>query len=154
MKKPRAIFNFPNRKPRLPTSGGRLQQSLSVFEELRPRDYRVRAAPYARRHIPRRNSAVNLYPEGKLRFSPHFRKRRDFIERNRIKRQLRHAAAELLPLFLPDCDYVFVVRQAAAQLTYAQLRAEMARAVEALAPGKSSPGRRRPSSSGKHPSDR
>ena len=120
----------------------------------------------------RRNDFDRVYRRGAVRTGPAFvlycksnggqavrigfsvsKKYGKAVQRNRIKRQLRHAAAELLPLFLPDCDYVFVVRQAAAQLTYAQLRAEMARAVEALAPGKSSPGRRRPSSSGKHPSD-
>lgn len=65
------------------------------------------------------------------------------VQRNRIKRQLRHAAAELKSLFLPDCDYVFVVRQGAAGLTYQQLRAEMARAVESLSPGRSASNRKK-----------
>ncbi len=54
------------------------------------------------------------------------------VQRNRIKRQLRHAVLEELESFRPGCDYVVVVRRAAAGLTYQQMREALAQLAAAF----------------------
>ena len=47
------------------------------------------------------------------------------VERNRIKRVFRHAAAAILPSFTPGCDYVFLIRPAAFNYSFDQLQRQM-----------------------------
>lgn len=56
------------------------------------------------------------------------------VQRNRIKRQLRHAAAEQRSVFRDGCDYVFVVRRSAVNYNYQQLRDMMSQLAEGLSP--------------------
>lgn len=54
------------------------------------------------------------------------------VERNRLKRQFRHAAAGQLALFRPDMDYVFVLRRAAAGLPFSRIVQEMERMIREI----------------------
>jgi len=47
------------------------------------------------------------------------------VQRNRVKRQLRHIALSRLDQFRPGHDYVFVVRRAAMEADYAFLERQM-----------------------------
>ena len=65
------------------------------------------------------------------------------VQRNRIKRQLRHAAAEQKDTFSPGYDYVFVVRRAAAGQSYPQLMGQMARLLKELSSPRGNQGKAR-----------
>jgi ribonuclease P protein component len=51
------------------------------------------------------------------------------VERNRIRRRLRSAAAQGLMAVKPGCDYVIIARRAAIDAAFARLVGEMGRAV-------------------------
>lgn len=56
------------------------------------------------------------------------------VQRNRIKRRLRAAAAEQMSQFRRGCDYILVVRRAAAECSYSQLCAFISQLVGSLEP--------------------
>jgi len=55
------------------------------------------------------------------------------VQRNRVKRQLRHIALARLHQFRPGHDYVFVVRHAAAEADYAFLDRQMDKLLREIA---------------------
>ncbi|MBQ6807989.1 MAG: ribonuclease P protein component [Firmicutes bacterium] len=59
------------------------------------------------------------------------------VRRNRIKRQLRAAAAEQMAHFRRGCDYILVVRRAAAEYSYQQLSELLSQLVRSLEPSAS-----------------
>ncbi|MCF8496486.1 MAG: ribonuclease P protein component [Alphaproteobacteria bacterium] len=62
------------------------------------------------------------------------------VVRNRIKRRLRAAAADILPLHgYPSCDYVLIGRPASADRPYEQLCSDLKWCLRKMAPAKEKP---------------
>ena len=63
------------------------------------------------------------------------------VERNRVKRVLRHAALSLLEQFPAGYDYVFVIRAAAKDSSFDQLRRQISTALNRIGARRQTPRR-------------
>ncbi|MGI5892012.1 MAG: ribonuclease P protein component [Bacillota bacterium] len=54
------------------------------------------------------------------------------VQRNFIKRRFREACRHLIEQFVPGYDYIFIIRRSAFDMSFAQLKAEIVRAINII----------------------